>query len=178
MIGLKREMVRLLPHQREWNDAAVAMIKQLRLLLGNAAADIQHVGSTVIESIHAKTIIDIVIGVNDFDDILNYTEVLREHHIIYRGAIIPNELLYAIGNGEITTHYIHAVIMNETNWNNYINFRDHLNAHPQKAMQYVLCKQELAQMYPHDRKSYTAGKEAVIQQLLTEAHMWKLNLTQ
>ena len=85
MIGLKREMVQLLPHQREWNDAADAMIKQLRLLLGNAAADIQHVGSTAIESIHAKPIIDIVIGVNDFDDSLNYTEVLREHHIIYRG---------------------------------------------------------------------------------------------
>lgn len=32
---------------------------------GNTAIDIQHIGSTVISSIHAKPIIDLVIGVYD-----------------------------------------------------------------------------------------------------------------
>ena len=37
------------------------LIKKKRLCCGNAAVDVQHVGSTAIASIYAKPIIDIVI---------------------------------------------------------------------------------------------------------------------
>lgn len=64
MIGLKRGTVKLWPHQRLWEDVAADMIVLLKLLLNDGAVDIQHVGSTSIQSICAKPIIDIVVGVN------------------------------------------------------------------------------------------------------------------
>ena len=51
-----------------------------------------------------------------------------------------------------------------------------LNTFPEKAMLYDACKRKLAMQFSNDRKSYTAGKEEIIQRLLTEARTWKLSL--
>ena len=48
MIGLKKGTVKLVPHQKEWNENAESIIKLLKQLLGDTALDIQHIGSTSI----------------------------------------------------------------------------------------------------------------------------------
>ena len=73
MIGLKRGTVQLCSHEKEWEEEAQKTICRLRNILGGAAKDIQHVGSTAIPAIRAKPIIDIAMAVDRFDDILvNY----------------------------------------------------------------------------------------------------------
>ena len=173
MIGLERGTVKLVPHQKEWVDSAGKIMEELRHLLGDAVTDIQHIGSTAIPSIHAKPIIDLAVAVRDLEDILPYVEVLKQHHIIFRGEIITGEILLVIGSDEVRTHHIHIVRWNGTEWNNYINFRDYLNAYPEKAVLYDTCKQRLAMRFSGDRKKYTAGKEETIQCLLEEARIWK-----
>lgn len=173
MIGLKRGTVKLVPHQQEWHVNAENIIRILYRLLGGTAVDIQHVGSTAIFSIHAKPIIDIAVAVYDLDDILPCVEVLKQNNIVFRGEIIPGELLFVIGNSDIRTHHIHIVKWNSVEWNNYINFRDYLNTHPEKAILYDELKQKLAQQFSNDRKSYTAGKRELIGQLLAEAKNWR-----
>ncbi len=177
MIGLKRGTVELVPYRKEWSENAEHIIRLLKQLLGDTAVDIQHVGSTAISLIHAKPIIDISVAVYDLNDILPYVEVLKQHHVIFRGEVIAGEVLFVMGDDEIRTHHIHIVKWNGTEWNNYINFRDFLNAYPEKAMLYDSCKQKLAMQFPNDRKSYTAGKEEIIQRLLTESRIWKSKLT-
>lgn len=177
MIGLKRGTVELEPHQKEWDKNAENTVRLLKQLLGDIALDIQHIGSTAICSIHAKPIIDIAVAVRDLNDILAYVEVLKQHNIIFRGEIVAGELLFIMGDNYMRTHHIHIVKWNGTQWNNYINFRDYLNAYPEKAMMYDACKQKLAMQFSNDRKSYTAGKEEIIQHLLAEARIWKLKST-
>ncbi len=173
MLGLKRGTVNLVSHQKEWSQNADNIIRILKQLLGGAALDIQHVGSTAIAFIHAKPIIDIAVAVHDVKDVLPYIEVLKQHHIMFRGEVVAGGLLFVMGDDEIRTHHIHIVKWNSTQWNNYINFRDYLNAFPEKAMLYDACKQKLARRFSKDRKSYTAGKEPMIQRLLAEASMWR-----
>ena len=72
MTGLKRGTVKLIPHQEEWDQNAKEMIGILFELLNDAAIDIQHVGSTAIQSIHANPILDIAVGVGELNDILPY----------------------------------------------------------------------------------------------------------
>lgn len=72
------------------------------------------------------------------------------------------------------THHIHIVKWNGAEWNNYINFRDYLNAVPEKAMMYDDFKKKLAIQFSNDRKNYTTGKQEIINQLLSEASVWKL----
>jgi len=95
--------------------------------------------------------------------------------IVYRGEDVAGQILFVRGNFEddTRTHHIHLVKWCGNEWNNYINFRDYLNTHLEKAMMYDECKQKLAAQFSHDRKSYTAGKQELINCLLKEADNWK-----
>ena len=70
-LGLKRGTVQLEPHDKLWDEFAVQIIKTLKSILGDDFIDIQHIGSTAIPAIKAKPMIDIVVGVTDFDRIMS-----------------------------------------------------------------------------------------------------------
>ena len=175
MTGLKRGTVLLAPHQEEWAQNAERTIQTLNRLLESVAVDMQHIGSTAIPSIHAKPIIDLVVGVRNLDDIAPYVELLKQHDIVFRGEDVAGQLLFVMGDFEkdTRTHHIHVVRWNGAEWNNYINFRDYLNRYPDKAMQYDAYKKKLAAQFADDRGSYTTGKQELIDRLLKEAHAWR-----
>ncbi|HIR87551.1 MAG TPA: GrpB family protein [Candidatus Fimimorpha faecalis] len=76
----------------EWINEAENTIKELKSLLGDTAIDIQHIGSTAIPLIHAKPIIDIVIGVQKLNDIQPYVEVLQERGFVFRGEDVSGQV--------------------------------------------------------------------------------------
>ena len=77
-LGLKRGTVQLEPHDKQWDEAAIQTIKNLKAILGDDVVDIQHIGSTAIPAIKAKPIIDIAVGVTDFEKIMSYNEQLQK----------------------------------------------------------------------------------------------------
>ena len=168
-IGLKRGMVTVEPHQVEWELAARQTIDCLRDLLKDTAVDIQHVGSTAINSICAKPIIDIAVGVPCIDDILSKNEILEANGFIYRGQDVPDQYLYVCGGSDYRTHHIHVVRYGSVEWNNYVNLRDYLNSHEEDAKAYSDLKTQLAGMYPDDREAYTRAKSEMINELLVKA---------
>ena len=174
-IGMKRGTVYLEPHQTEWERAAEETIRTLKNILGNSAADIQHIGSTSIRTISAKPIIDIAVAVNDYELILSKRDVLENADIIFRFDERPEQLLFVMGDFEKDTrsHHIHVVIYGSDEWNNYINFRDYLNSNTEAAREYEAVKLRLAEQYPDDRIAYTDGKQEDIDRLLAEARVWK-----
>ena len=175
MDGLTRGTVKLVPHQEEWDKNAAQTIKTLKHLLGDIAIDIQHIGSTAISSIYAKPIIDIVVGVGNLHDIMPYVELLEQNGIIFRGEDVSGQILFVMGDFEkdLRTHHIHVVKWNSDQWKNYINFRDYLNAFPEKAAIYDDYKKKLGEQFPNDRRSYTAGKQDLIECFLKEAKEWR-----
>ena len=50
-LGLKRGIVQLEPHDKQWDEIALQTIKTLKSILGDDAIDIQHIGSTAIPAI-------------------------------------------------------------------------------------------------------------------------------
>lgn len=151
-LGLKRGIVQLEPHDKQWDEAAIQTIKKLKSILGDDAIDIQHIGSTAIPVIKAKPIIDIVVGVTDFDKVMLHNEQLRQVGIFYRGSDVERQLLYVMGDMEndTRTHHIHIVKWNGTEWKNYIHFRDYLNANENVALCYQKLKEELESKYADD----------------------------
>lgn len=179
MIGLKRDIVQLYEHEKEWEIEAQNTIVRLKGILGDVIRDIQHVGSTSILIIKAKPIIDIAIAVDKFDDILVYEKELKDAGFYYRPnaqASIPDQLLFACGNfyegtGDLQTHFIHVVLWESMDWINYINFRDYLNKTPSAAKEYEELKVSLAQQAPIDsgREKYLKGKHDFIVYTLRKA---------
>lgn len=184
MLGLKRGTVALYPHEKEWEDEAKCTIEKLKSILKETAVDIQHVGSTAVKSICAKPIIDIAVGVRSFDDILKYKDILEENGFYLRNSSIENQLLFVCGSyydgtGDLQTHFIHVVIYESCEWQNYLLVRDYLNQNPEKAKEYEALKLKLTEECPVDsgREHYTAGKndfiKSVIRTVIIEKYMGK-----
>lgn len=175
MLGLKRGSVELTAHQDIWEEDAAKTILLLKSILNDAAVDIQHVGSTAIKDICAKPIIDIAVGFCSLSSIKPYIGLLEEKGIIFRKEDVERQLLFVIGDFEkdIRTHHIHFAEWDSVEWNNYINFRDYLNAFPEYAKEYETLKKNLATEFFNDRGSYTAGKEEFIKKILEQACLWR-----
>ena len=167
-LGLKRGTVKREPHDKQGNEIAVQTIKTLKSILGDDAVDIQHIGSTAIPAIKAKPIIDIAVGVTDFEKIMSYNEQLQKEGIFYRGSDVEDQILYVMGDMEkdIRTHHIHIVKWNGTEWKKYIHFRDYLNDNENMALQYQRVKEELESKYADNRGLYTKGKKDIIDIIL------------
>ena len=178
VIGLKRGTVELLPHQPLWEDVAARTIMLLKSLLNDVAIDIQHVGSTSIQNVCAKPIIDIAVGVKTLDSIMPHVELLGKNGIVFRKEDVKEQLLFVIGDfeNEIRTHHIHVVEWNSVAWKNYINFRDYLNAFPECAKEYDDLKKRLAEKFANNREEYTAGKHELIDKILKQACLWKRSM--
>ena len=166
-LGLKRGIVQLEPHDKQWDEAAIQTIKKLKSILGDDAIDIQHIGSTAIPAIKAKPIIDIVVEVTDFDRIMLHNEQLRRKGIFYQDSDVECQLLYVMGDMEadIRTHHIHIVKWNGTEWKNYIHFIDYLKANENMALQYENLKEEMEGRYADDRVAYTNNKQNMINRI-------------
>ena len=176
-LGLKRGAVRLEEHRAAWEDVARDTVRMLKEVLGDAACDVQHVGSTSIKTIRAKPIIDIAVAVDDYWAVLRKREELEEKGVVLRLDERPEQLLFVMGDfsQEVRTHHIHVVLSGSDEWKNYLNFRDYLNACPDAAETYEKVKLALAERYALDRGLYTEGKSEVISKLLREAAEWRNN---
>ena len=173
MLGLKRGGVALAPHEEAWEAART--VELLRKLLGASAAGAEHVGSTAVRGIEAKPIIDIAVAARSLEEIKSKADLLGRYGFIFRGEDVPGQLLFVIEDEArgVVTHHIHIVEAGGAAWRDYIGLRDYLNTFPHEAARYGALKSELARRFPADRKSYTAGKAALIAELLAEAREWR-----
>ena len=174
MLGLTRGTVVLVEHEESWIKQAGETISLLKRILGEAAVDIQHAGSTAVPGLMAKPIIDIIIGVRALDDLDHFLEEMDKAGVREAGQDLAGQRLFVMGDFEKNTrsHHIHAVIWNAAPWKNYILFRDYLRAFDEKRAEYEAEKRRLAALYPNDRNAYTGAKAAMIERLLEEASRW------
>ncbi|WP_049762408.1 GrpB family protein [Lachnoclostridium phytofermentans] len=68
MEGVERNKVRLLSHNKEWENEFLQVKSQIETIWNNNILDIQHVGSTAISNICAKPILDIAVRVQSIKD--------------------------------------------------------------------------------------------------------------
>lgn len=171
MIGLKRGTVQIINNQTEWHLIAEKTISDLKEIFGNKAIDIQHIGSTAISHIKAKPIIDIVVGVKTFENLNDVLQHLDNSKIYTKSHNrFSSDLLYVIQTDDnIRTHQIHITLYNGTQWHNYIDFRDYMNAFPEKAKEYEKLKINLANTCNNIQTDYTDGKQEFMKKILLEA---------
>ena len=172
-LGLRRGKVFVEPHNDEWKVIAKETISKLHSILQDILVDAQHIGSTAIQNICAKPIIDIVAGVSGFDELLTKNNILEKNGFVFRGQDHPHQYLYVCGDNDIRTHHIHAVIYDSEDWNNYVDLRDYLNCHKKDAESYSKLKESLAKQYSEDRETYTALKSELIDEMIAKAHCWR-----
>jgi GrpB-like predicted nucleotidyltransferase (UPF0157 family)/predicted acetyltransferase len=159
------EPVRVVDYDLGWPAQFAEERARLVSALGDAAAAIEHIGSTAVAGLAAKPIIDIMVGLR--------RAPLGEEHIVavtqlgyeYRGEFgIPGRQYFR--RGRPRTHQLHVVQHGSAFWETHLLFRDHLRAHPSEAERYAALKRELAGRFRESRASYSEAKGTFIEQVL------------
>lgn len=168
MLGLKRHTVMLAPYDSSWSEAAQESIVQLRVALGDHVIDIQHVGSTAVPGLPSKPVLDIAVLVPSCELVPILTEQLGKRGWIYLDSA-PHEVghMYVLEvEPQVRSHHLHLVERGDDRWDRYLRFRDALRQDVALRDTYARLKQELASAHAANRKLYTKGKDAFIQEVL------------
>lgn len=171
MAGLNRDLVVLHPYDPKWKCEYEKEKDALNKILKGKKYRIEHVGSTSIEGLSAKPIIDIAIGTYDIETVIEIADVLeKEGYETENSLDTKGEIFAAKGEKEFRTHYIHIQKIGSTYWNNFMYFKTYLLDHKETIKEYEELKQKLSVEYFNDRKKYTASKNEFISSILEKAH--------
>ena len=161
MLGLERGLVKLEPYNDKWSKLFDEERELLSSQLKELIIAIEHVGSTSIEGLFAKPIIDIAIGVSSLDRIIKIKEKVKGIGYVEVPVSIDGKHVFAKYKENKITHFLHVMIYNQNLWRDQISFRDYLRSFPDAKIEYIKLKEELANKYPNDVISYTNDKEEI-----------------
>ena len=164
-MGLINGTVSLENNYKLWKKMFIDEKKYLRSIFTKDNFTIEHVGSTAINGLLSKPIIDIAIGVDNLNSITKYFILLESTYTI-KANIDKGEILLIKENEIETFSIVHVLPINSKRYINMIKFRDILNNNPSVVKQYEYLKTELANKYKNDRIMYTKTKNIFINEVL------------
>lgn len=160
----------LTEHRAEWRDFYLEMEAKLkRAFTIFPIVRISHIGSTVIPSIWAKPIVDILVeaaqGV-ELNEIAERAEDLGYLRMSDAADRISLNFGYTVYGFAEKVYHLHLRRVGD---NDELYFRDYMIEHPNIASEYETLKLSLWKQYEHDRDGYTAAKTDFIRRYTAEA---------
>lgn len=161
----------LVQHDERWNEYYKEIKAQITDLLTDYPVErISHIGSTAIQGIWSKNIVDVVVEISEEADMEELACILEQNGFIRmsdeKGRISLNKGYTKEGFADKVYH-IHIRYIGD---NDELYFRDYMNEHPQVAKEYEALKLELWKKYEHNRDVYTEAKSGFIRKWTAEAH--------
>jgi GrpB-like predicted nucleotidyltransferase (UPF0157 family) len=154
-------------------------------VIGEWLTDVEHVGSTAVPGLAAKPVIDIMAGLQSWDDREQCVAPLEALGYENRGEnVIPGALIfvkltdnplpgqtYRASDGKIRarTHNLHLLPISHPEWNRHILFRDYLRQDTSVAQRYAELKRTLAETHHQDIDAYTSAKTEFIEVVIGRA---------
>ncbi|AGB15112.1 hypothetical protein Halru_0477 [Halovivax ruber XH-70] len=170
MVGLERGTVELVTHRECWRGTFEAEANRLQDIAGDRLREIEHVGSTAVEGLPAKPIIDLLGLVDSLETARELVSVLEDHGYEHRpNDDVEDRVFLAKGPETERTHYLSLTTPGSATHREQVAFRDYLRATPSVASRYAELKRELAARYPDDRASYTRGKSDFVESIVDRA---------
>ena len=140
----------------------------LRLWLGKRVLGIEHVGSTSIPGMPAKSIVDISIAVEDYEQAYWIVAFLESLGYSYLGEN-PELREYAFERRGLFASAVFVCEPGGEKWRARLRFRNYLSAHPQSRRAYAALKRCLARQYAGDLLNYQRAKLPFVQDILAHS---------
>lgn len=158
----------LTEHQAVWGAWYEEEAARLKAYLP-AGTRISHIGSTAVEGIWAKPIIDILAEVPEEYPLIQISGLLAEHGWTRMSA---DQRRMSFNQGYTEQGFAERVFhlhLRYTGDHDELYFRDYLREHPVVAKEYEQLKLSLWKRYEHDRDGYTAAKGELVARYTEEA---------
>ena len=160
----------LVAHDNRWKDYYHEIEKTLTRLLSKQPVErIGHIGSTAIQGIWAKNIVDVMVEISQCADMKEVAHILEQNGFVKMSDENGRISLNKGYTKEGFANKVYHIHLRYTGDNDELYFRDYLNEHPDVAIEYEALKLRLWKQYEHNRDAYTAGKTDFISKWTTEA---------
>ena len=160
----------VLPYDEQWKQDFLMIREELASALGQLALRIEHVGSTSVEGLSAKPIIDIDVVIKDysvFEEVVSALGTIGYRHEGDLG-IAGREAFKYDGKDHLKKHHLYVCTEDSQELKRHISFRDYLRTHPDAVREYSRIKEEGARLYPCDIDKYIEHKTPLIEKIYKE----------
>lgn len=166
------------PFRQEWSQWFAEEKEKLASRLNNSnIAGIHHIGSTSVEGLFAKPVIDILLEVNCLQALDSESSAFRNLGFQCKGENgIKNRRFYLKDLSGVRFCHIHAFPFNSQESQRHLAFRDYLREYPIVRDAYGRIKQEGAQLHPNDMEAYISHKAGFLKRYEIQAIEWFENV--
>ncbi len=164
--------IEVVPHNPLWFGKFEIERAAIAIALGDILVQAYHIGSTAVEGLPAKPIIDIILEVRSLADLDEATPQLERMGYEAMGEFgIPGRRYFRKG-GFHRTHHVHAFEAGDPHVVRHLAFRDYLKAHPEVRQAYGELKIRLAAQCDGSWDGYCVGKDAFVKHHEAQALKW------
>jgi GrpB-like predicted nucleotidyltransferase (UPF0157 family) len=155
------------PYDGSWPVEFEKIKNELLPIIGNDIISIEHVGSTSVEGLYAKPIIDIDIVIEGgmFETVKGELAKIGYSHEGNLG-IAGREAFRYDNKQHLMKHHLYVCDNNSDELRRHITLRKYLRTHEADRDEYSKIKLEMPKKYPNDIDSYMNGKSSVILSIL------------
>lgn len=167
-LGLRRHSVRLVEHDPSWAASYAALAAELAEIVQLEPDRIAHVGSTAVQGMPAKPILDIAVRARGRDHVEEIATRLAAAGYVDRGDGDGSigRLVVLEPSPSVRAAHIHILEEADPHWDQYHTFLRCLLEDREAREAYARLKRRLAQEYAEDRRGYTAAKAMYVTRLL------------
>ena len=156
----------------KWKDEFEKIVASLGKDIIYNSIKIEHVGSTSVEGLSAKPIIDLDIVIeNDNFEIIK--RLLNDKGYKHEGdlGIEGREAFSYSGKEELMTHHLYVCPKNSKELFKHITFRNFLKNNPALVAEYSKVKEQAAVLYPDDIDKYMEFKSEIIEKIYKKCRL-------
>lgn len=167
----KTKVVEVLPYNPVWKTEFNRIKEQLLNYVGDLIIAIEHVGSTSIEGLSAKPIIDIDLVMESYEILPEIIERLQQYGYEHQGnlGIEGREAFRRSEKDGFMNYHLYVCPKNGKGYVEHIAFRDYLRSNATACLEYEAVKLRLAEQYRYDIDAYCEGKTAIVTSILKKA---------
>ena len=164
---MRTKKVVVLPYDRTWKFAFEEIKREIEGAIGDLIIGVEHVGSTSVEGLSAKPIIDIDVVIKDystFDAVISKLEAIGYIHEGNLG-IKDREAFKYSDKPHLQQHHLYVCPQQSEELYRHITFRDFLVNNPEAVKKYSAVKEKAAQLFPDNIEKYIEYKSPCIEEL-------------
>lgn len=187
------------PYNPMWEANFDSIQHELLALLKPIRSRVDHIGSTAVEGLSAKPIIDILIGLEEENDLDRIPFLLQGKCYVYyekynedmpyrrffvalidRPEVLglpehiapDDEIPVRLHDHSLRIAHIHSIPTSSVHWLRHIAFRDYLRVHEEVRDQYQAIKEKLVLQQWKDGNDYNDAKDEFLKEHEAKAVEW------
>ena len=157
----------VVPYSEQWKTDFETIKQHLLTTINDIIISIEHIGSTSVEGLSAKPIIDIDIIIKDYSVFDAVVGKLASYGYIHEGnlGIKDREAFDYQGDADLPKHHLYVCPEYSEELHRHISFRDYLRNTPEAVQKYSNIKEEGARLFPDSIEDYIAYKSPFIEDI-------------